>query len=141
MRAFYFVAAVWIGLLLSTLVGLAQQQVQQRSVVPGDRFAWEMVGPLPLIESYRYEVEIDGQIRRDPLGDVQCEAVKDVVRCSAAYPSSTLGGHLMRVRPVDVSVPGLPAVEGDWMPYVYYVMRTKPPAMKPTEPVKPKGTP
>jgi hypothetical protein len=140
-RAFYFVAAVWIGLFLLTLVMVAQQ-VPRYNLVPGDRLIpWEATGSVSLIQSYRYEVEIDGQIRKDALADVQCEAVKDVVRCTALAPTMNLGGHLVRIRPVDVSVPGFPSVEGKWMPPVYYMMRPVPPDMKPAEPVKPKGTP
>lgn len=140
-RAVYFFAALGIALLLLTLMALAQS-VPRRSLVPGGRLEpWEAVGPLALIESYRYEVEVDGAIRQDPLADVKCEVVKDVVRCSALAPTMGLGGHLLRIRPVDISVPGFPAVEGKWMPPVYYLMRPVPPEMKPAEPVKPKGTP
>ena len=112
-------------------------------VTPGDRFAWVMQGPgIALVQSYRYEVEVDGHRLTEPLQDVTCAIGLPPVpfECHAPIPVS-LGPHTLRVRSVDTSVFGSPAIEGAWSPAFTYVMgpaRTVPPAPGQLRPVKPK---
>lgn len=131
-RLVYILLLVGVILLMLSLVALAQQVM----VTPGDRFAWPMVGApgLEALKTYRYEVEVDGSIRREALTEVSCEvtlvstddgkilrASGTAYECSAVYPTMSLGGHKIRVRAVDISVPGI-AVEGAWSSPIVIVM-------------------
>lgn len=119
-------------------------QVLSIQVSPGDRFAWEMQGPgLSLIQSYRYEVEVDGQRLTDALKDVRCVISEPPVpsfECTAPIPIS-FGPHSLRVRSVDITAFGMPAIEGAWSPVFTYFMgpaRPTPPAPTQLRAVKPK---
>lgn len=129
------------------LVGLiVLAQIVTTQVTPGDRVAWDMRGPgLALVQSYRYEVEVDGYRLSDALPDVTCVIGPPPVPayvCTAPIPIA-FGPHTLRVRSVDASVPGLPAIEGAWSPVFSYVMtpapvvRVVPPAPAQLRPVKP----
>lgn len=111
------------------LTALVIIQLLENHVTPGDRFAWSMQGPgLVLIQSYRYEVEVDGYRLTDPLRDVTCALSVPVpfVECTAPIPVS-FGPHALRVRSVDATMPGSPSIEGEWSPLFSYVMRPTPP--------------
>lgn len=137
-----------IMFLLFTVVVLLGNRYQPSSAVkakPGDRFSWPQAGPsLEVVKIYRYEYEVDGRVRLEPLVDVQCEVAKPATtipfRCTAPYPTMT-GQHLIRVRAVDTTLPGADAVTGPWGPFFFYVMDARPTPGAPgkIEPVKPKG--
>ena len=136
MKTLLYALGLWLGTL--TLAG-----AQQASVTAGDRFGWDMTGPgLAAIKSYRYEIEIDGQRHREALTGVQCDWGEPPVPfvCTAPLPPA-IGAHAVRVRSIDVSVPGLPAIEGEWSPLFLYVMRPVQPTPGKLRVVKPKGLP
>lgn len=117
-------------------LGMVLAQILNQ-VSPGDRFAWVMQGPgLALIQSYRYEVEVDGQRLTDALKDVTCVSDGPSYECTAPIPIS-LGPHTLRVRWVDATVFGVPALEGDWSPPFLYIMRPSPPPPTSLRPVPP----
>lgn len=126
---------------LTYLGALLLAQILTNQVTPGDRFAWDMQGPgLALIQSYRYEVEIDGHRLTDALKDVTCAIGEPPVPsfvCTAPIPIS-FGQHTLRVRSVDMSVFGMPAIEGAWSPAFTYFMRPVPPAPAQLRAIKPK---
>jgi len=133
MRAIYVVLAIVIALLLLTLEPLAQAV----SVSPGDRFSWPMTGSLPLIQSYRYEVEVDGRVLPIALTDVTCALEGEALECTAPIPL-IVGQHVLRVRAIDVSIPGVASAPGAWSPLWPYVMSpTQPPTPGRPRPVKP----
>ena len=122
------------------MIALLLTQILTNHVAPGDRFAWDMQGPgLALVQSYRYEVEVDGHRLTEPLKDVTCAVGVPPVAfvCTAAIPVS-FGPHTLRVRSVDTSVLGMPAIEGAWSPAFAYFMRPTPPAPSQLRPIKPK---
>jgi hypothetical protein len=134
-RTFYLLAAIVIALLLTTLTLLAQAVV----VVPGDRFSWPMAGSLPLIQSYRYEVEVDGRILPTALINVTCALEGEALDCTAPIPV-IVGQHVLRVRAIDVSIPGVASAPGAWSPLWPYVMTpAQPPTPGRPRSVKPKG--
>lgn len=115
-------------------------QPEQVSVFAGDRFIWDMDGPgLALIRSYRYEIEIDGVIQKEALLTVECNIGPAPIKfeCSALIPFK-LGVHNIRVRSVDVTIPGMSSIEGPWSPMFFYIMRTIPVAPTKIRVVKPK---
>ena len=122
------------------MTALLLAQILTNQVAPGDRFAWDMPGPgLALIQSYRYEVEVDGHRLTDALKDVTCVVGLPPVmfECHAPIPIS-FGPHTLRVRSVDATAFGVPAIEGAWSPPFTYFMRPAPPAPAQLRPVKPK---
>lgn len=119
---------------------LLTTQGKQVSVSLGDRFVWNMDGPgLALIKSYRYEIEIDGVIQKEALTGVECNIGPAPIKfeCSALIPPA-LGVHKIRVRSIDVSIPGMPSIEGPWSSLFYYIMRTTPIAPSKIRVAKPK---
>jgi hypothetical protein len=119
-------------MLIYLLFVLAQVSTPITLVVPGDRFAWTMQGPsLALVSSYRYEVEVNGQRLTNALEGVLCladPAPKTTFTCTAPIPVS-LGPHVLRVRSVDATIPGAPAIEGAWSPSFVYDMQPMPPML------------
>lgn len=123
-----------ISLFLTTIQG------EQTSVSLGDKFTWDMDGlGLALIKSYRYEIEIDGVVQKESLTGVECNIGPAPIKfeCSALIPAK-LGVHNIRVRSIDVSIPGMPSIEGPWSPLFYYIMRTTPVAPSKIRVTKPK---
>jgi hypothetical protein len=117
-------------MLIYLLFLLAQASTPIALVVPGDRFAWTMQGPsLALVQSYRYEVEVNGTRLTNALEGVLCvpePTPKVTFTCTAPIPVS-LGPHVLRVRSVDATIPGAPAIEGAWSPSFTYDMQPVPP--------------
>jgi hypothetical protein len=131
-----------------TLFASSSGAQAQASVSPGDRFAWNMAGPgIEAVRSYRYEVEVDGRRLPEPLAGVECDVIVTVLgeatnnpepfECTGPIPTA-VGSHALRVRSIDVSVPGLSAIEGAWSPLFAYVMRPVPPAPMRLRVVKPR---